>query len=114
MSVKTKKIKLSKLQALVAERLASAIQEQDSFLKSQAHKLDDALLQGSSNGYDLRQTIQYLESCKATLSHLISTFETYVGVDYETYCESVKETAIPNPVDKLLKGIESILKDMIK
>ena len=54
MSVKTKKIKLSKLQALVAERLANAIQEQDSFLKSQSHKLDDALLQGSSNGYDLR------------------------------------------------------------
>jgi hypothetical protein len=111
---KVKKIKLNKLQTIVADRLNSSIKEQNYWIKKQTKELDDSIIQGSSNGYNLRQTIQALETGKTTLTHLIATFEAYVGINYEDYCASIKEDVIATPADLLLNGIKKILENVMK
>ncbi|MHA2401953.1 MAG: hypothetical protein ACXADH_03095 [Candidatus Kariarchaeaceae archaeon] len=109
--MKAKKIKLSKLQEKVAKNIQKHIEETKRWLDQQEEEVNEVILSGQSGGrgYDLRQTVQAYHTAKNTLSHLINTFEEYVGCTYEAYCEAYDVKKIETVEEKLV----SVVKDLI-
>jgi hypothetical protein len=105
-----KQIKLSTLQAMVAERMHLSIQEQVMFVKRQESIVNECLIGLKPNPYDLRQNIQALETGKSSMSALKGMFQTHIGISYDDYCDSIEVEKVVTAEERLIQAIKDIFK----
>lgn len=105
-----KTIKLSTLQAMVAEKMHHSIQAQVTFVKAQEVAVNEILIGMKPNPYDLRQNIQALETGKTSMSALKVMFQTHIGISYDDYCDSIDVEKIVTAEERLVQAIKDIFK----
>ena len=67
--MKKKELKLTELQSIVAKNLSQMIDQQNEFLKCKSSEINQSMLTGSCNAYDLRQHIDR-KSTRLNSSHV--------------------------------------------
>jgi len=102
--------KLTPLQKSVAEKLNALIVEQNQWIEITNKEVQKGLIGCCTNGWNLRQNIQALNTGKLTLTALRDSFTENIGMPYEVYVEDNKKADKPTIESRLA----TIIKDLIR
>ena len=106
---KKQEVKLTELQSIVAKNLSQMIDQQNEFLKHKSSEINQSMLTGSCNAYDLRQHIQAKITAENALATGLQLFRQEIGIPYEEY----SKTEV-SPISTLKDDIVNALAELLK